>query len=199
MIAAVLLSLVGGCIAYIPTQLRTMTAQSIRARVYVDFSDIVGALDQYHDAHGRYPPWTWSEDPTSAFHGLEPPVQRVPTFRLRANDGEVDFASLTTPVAYLERLWNDPFGPGRRGMPYAYIADGDGYLLISTGVDQDYDIPAAPFTPANPVAQWARMIPHLYDPTNGSLSSGDVVRFGWSGGEESSVYPNLAMETASAR
>ena len=66
----------------------------------------------------------------------------------------------------------------RMTLPYLYYSDGNGFILIATGPDGDYDI--------DPVANYDSRINqpsvHLlcetatYDPTNGAISNGDIYR-----------------------
>jgi type II secretory pathway pseudopilin PulG len=70
---------------------------------------------------------------------------------------EGDLGTLTTPIAYITAIPNDPYTPGQ---PYKYRKIGDNeWVIFSVGPDlqnQNADI--------------------IYDPTNGSVSIGDIIR-----------------------
>lgn len=68
-----------------------------------------------------------------------------------------DLKSLTTPVAYLSALRADPFA--REASPIRYVPKGKDWLLYSIGPDQSDDKGGI-----------------QYDPTNGAVSRGDIVR-----------------------
>lgn len=100
---------------------------------------------------------------------------------------DTDLNRLTTPFVYASQLPWDPFGPAKSGAAgYAYclatqsasaglnlvpygIRGRAYYLLQSRGPDLDGDI------------AWGASFPPplvLYDPTNGTVSNGDVIHFG---------------------
>lgn len=116
------------------------------------------------------------------------PYERINTQNLRMPQVAVsgyDLYVLTTPVAYLGTLEPDPFAD-MRGLPYAYL-DYSGiwdeaaeagyelcrdrrYLLLSYGPNTDLVDPDF----RNPVhGPWIR-----YEPTNGTVSVGNLLSFG---------------------
>lgn len=67
----------------------------------------------------------------------------------------------------------DPFGLSK-SHPYAYYSAGDSWILYSAGPDKDYDID--PVNDGDDVFDPASLllIMKTYDPTNGTVSDGDV-------------------------
>lgn len=112
---------------------------------------------------------------------------------------------LTTPIAYMDRRYSDPFvnsgDLGNRsyllytkayfqetvGEPdyWQYLADVVGpssvlqveYVVLSRGPDLDHDEPLGHLWPTGDNAGDPRG-PALYDPTNGSISNGDIIYMG---------------------
>jgi len=107
------------------------------------------------------------------------------------------FEILTTPIAYLTRIPRDPFSKHftclyRYGTPQVRDAWPTFWMLVSNGPDEDADVDPAYVVPDEDQSLWhyysypfegtRRPLKELiYDPTNGVLSSGDIVRLGpWS-------------------
>ena len=106
----------------------------------------------------------------------------------------LDFGVLTTPVAYLVRVPRDPFsedfaGRYRYGTPRVNRGWADCWMLASNGPDGDADIAPEYVEVQDDRSAWLHVAypfqeapqplqNFLYDPTNGALSSGDIVRFG---------------------
>lgn len=87
-------------------------------------------------------------------------------------------AGLTTPNAYASSLFNDPLFPSkRRGMPFAYSTNNESWILLSGGPDEDFDV-VNPLTMLHGNFEETKtgLLPYTYDPTNGSVSDGDVWR-----------------------
>ncbi len=92
--------------------------------------------------------------------------------------GRKGLEGLTTPVAYITGLFTDRYAPDEE-MSYAYYTDGDGWVLFSAGPDRIYDInPAQDYDSALTPEEHVPLILKRYDPTNGTLSSGDIWRIG---------------------
>lgn len=142
-------------------------ARSKVARAKADMKTIATALEAYHTDRGHYPPSTLV----------------VRALRL---------SPLSTPVAYLSSVPNDPFGgteltvppPERRRGRYNYgampIDEESRWALASDGPDLASDALLIDFYPG---AQSARFNDPaspfgfiVYDPTNGTISKGDVWR-----------------------
>lgn len=103
------------------------------------------------------------------------------------NDYPVNLKSLTTPVAYLSSLYWDRFAPKGVTFQYARLLNDDGkagfWLLWSPGPDLMDDIDRATlerFPPPEPEQNgelFDYLTQRLYDPTNGTVSAGDVFRW----------------------
>lgn len=145
------------------------------------------ALALYREEFKRYPPW--SADPaTNVFGplaGQSRELARQPTFAILTD--EIQTPTLTTPIAFMSApLPADPFAPAP-GATYCYCvprdADGQeaGWLLWSAGPDGDYDIAShnvAAICAGLAAEPRAGPVQTQYDPTNGSVSDGDIARFG---------------------
>jgi type II secretion system protein G len=110
-----------------------------------------------------------------------------------ANPDENGFTQITTPVAYLTSIPADPFfsargwsGSGDRYAPFYEAASEvitmpstsrnsgkyDCYCINGLGPDSDDDFSGNDLWPDNSGSL------HGYDPTNGTVSNGDIYRFG---------------------
>jgi hypothetical protein len=151
------------------TELRSPVSEVIHSqRVMAE------ALEKYYADHGCYPAFAFGDKGINSAALREASLWRdMPTFRIQ-RAGEF-FASLTTPLAYIEKYPPDLLAPTKE-TSFGYYTDGVGWILLSVGPDKDYDI--------DPVEDYDGSIPqpsdhlliHLYDPTNGIISNGDRVR-----------------------
>lgn len=124
------------------------------------------ALEAYHNRHGSYPPST-------RIAAEQNDEQQPPTFRT-AQDG-YQGATLTTPVAYVPDLPFDPWHMPKS--PYGYYAPGPHqWIAFSCGPDNRYDIDWKQICTSNTEELRKRISAFRYDPTNGLLSSGDIIR-----------------------
>jgi prepilin-type N-terminal cleavage/methylation domain-containing protein len=118
----------------------------------------------------------------------------VPTFAARSNAAAQQFATLTTPIGYFTSYPADPFHNFRQAtFNYAVDNTGNRWILISNGPDLIGGLVSGTANPApynglnattgttletllgagfNPET----LTPFLYDPTNGTISAGDVIR-----------------------
>lgn len=119
-------------------------------------------------------------------------LAQVPSFAARQT-GATSFATLTTPIAYITSYFADPF-TDTKGATFGYYTDTNGWILFSPGPDTDessnYDLGKTANNPkvetaynssiAQPsvvlVAGGAPDGAFTYDPTNGTVSEGDVYR-----------------------
>ena len=130
----------------VPNFLEAQTRAQV-ARVRNDLRAIATGAETYRVDNNGYPEGTDSPD------GYEPAVRAVLEpyglthkyygFRLRKGDLHVgtDFFGLTTPIAYMNNLPNDPFVKGCENWAYCYRPaknSRDGYVLTSIGPDGDY-------------------------------------------------------------
>jgi len=89
-------------------------------------------------------------------------------FYSRAND-------TATTVSYVSNAFADPFAP-RLGIPFWYHRDGRGWILTSPGPDGDYDLLPSRDYDGSAADPFASLLPRTYDPTNGTISDGDLWR-----------------------
>jgi prepilin-type N-terminal cleavage/methylation domain-containing protein len=130
----------------VPNFLEAQTRAKV-ARVQSDLRAIATGVETYRVDHNAYPEGTDSPD------GYEPAVKAVLEpyglthkyygFRVKKGDLQVgkDFFGLTTPIAYLNTIPNDPFVKGCTNWGYCYRpakVGRNGYVLTSIGPDGDY-------------------------------------------------------------
>ncbi len=152
------------------------------SRVKTDMRSMAVALEAYYVDNYSFPTSVPGTHPLS--FNKAPATREMPSFRLgvktKSPGGRemVVPMTLTTPIAYLTRYFEDPFQvtPTEPQPTFAYYGDTNGWILISPGPDGDYDI--------NPAKDYSSDIPQpslqlllkAYDPTNGTVSGGDVFR-----------------------
>lgn len=165
----------------VPNFLEAQTRAKV-ARVQADIRTVATAMETYKIDSNTYPPA--AEYPYEALAGPWPSLtaqfhSRVPSW-------------LSTPVAHLNAVPEDIFIPGKYPTPgwnrYIYFNYDDmkrhtpnsnsikaqfeqtgGYLYYSHGPDQDDNQPAGSKGGRN--GTWTR-----YDPSNGTLSWGNIIR-----------------------
>lgn len=126
------------------------------------------------------------------------PLGNLSTFAARNSTGAGQIAVLTTPISYITSYFPDPFADAK-GTTFAYYADTNGWIVWSAGPDGDQgqstDLHGAGMTSTIAVdtvyvSNAAQPSPTLnagsnnasptqaftYDPTNGTVSPGDVWR-----------------------
>jgi len=67
--------------------------------------------------------------------------------------------NLTTPIAYLTQVFGDPFAKGNESLQVGVTENSDNWKAYSVGPDQIDDDGEI-----------------IYDPTNGTISKGDIIR-----------------------
>ncbi len=140
-------------------------------RAKSDMRTLATAIEWYFADQGVYPVHT-TNTAMSAFAGRRK-LAGIPTFRMRTSRGEL--ASLTSPVAYVPALFEDPMAPGRDAT-YGYFTDGKGWIMFSPGPDGDYDGCWRFYDSSIDGPSPGLLIGATYDPTNGWVSDGDVWR-----------------------
>ena len=162
------------------------------AKAISDMKALGSALEMYHSDQGAYPP-------DSALPGIA--IANYPWQSEYKNgiSGRIELMCLTSPISYIASLPSDPFhsqyqyGAGHAEM-YPYSADmglwgegpvaqamkagGKNWLLMSCGPDKDLDLDEYRINPGNlnmdvVNAMLTKTHHHIYDPSNGMLSSGD--------------------------
>lgn len=155
----------------VPNFLEAQTRSKV-ARAQADTRSIATALEAYVVDNNRYMPWVTP---------------------IRGIQGSYQIFILTTPVAYMTSIPPDPFQASKPklstfaaknynpvlGPHYNYVAYSatagwadTGWSVRSMGPDQDWDLVGLPQDQENPTCNG------YYDPTNGTTSNGDLIRFG---------------------
>lgn len=159
----------------VPNFLEAQTRSKI-SRVKADMRAIATGLESYHVDWNGYPP------PSSNGHGarlwrLSEPI----LYMTDATRPEVFFdegIQKHPPYGYVGRnelvnvFWNNDGLPGN----FSGRQHVDWWLLRSSGPDNDRDGGAA--TDLNDPESRHEFLQHIYDPTNGSISGGDIWRAG---------------------
>jgi type II secretory pathway pseudopilin PulG len=150
------------------------------SRTAADLRTLATAIESYRVDRNQYPPEN---------HHLGSPLHETNAMFGEALPNRIKLAPLTTPVAYITSLPSDPFGEVEDPLnmlpppvyhyasrndpayPGAAFWDGDNeehiysqWIVQGNGPDR---------TPLEPNWQFPR-----YDPTNGTVSLGNVLRFG---------------------
>ncbi len=93
---------------------------------------------------------------------------------LNTNPPQVSSA-LTTPVAYVTMVFPDVFAP-TPGTSLRYYTDGKGWIMWSAGPDNDYDLQWQIYNLSFDQPSDELLALYTYDPTNGTVSDGDIWR-----------------------
>ena len=152
----------------------TGAGRSKVSRVRNDLRSISTALEAYFVDNNDYPACAKGDLGVNAFMlKKEAPERNIWTFRI--SRGEGDAMSLTTPVAFMSSMPSDPFA-NYRGSSFGYYANDRGWIMWSCGPDSVYDIDPEKDYDADTTNPLPSLIMKTYDPTNGSVSRGDVWR-----------------------
>ena len=159
----------------VPNFLEAQTRSKV-SRAQSDIRAAATAMESYYVDNNSYPPF-YARDAVGVI-------------------GERGIFFLSTPIAYITSLPADPFQVGRPrtstnvqknfmtsfGPTYRYFVyspndpfvrwDRTGWSLRSMGPDQDWDLVGHAPDNENPPLNGE------YDPTNGTVSNGDLLRFG---------------------
>jgi general secretion pathway protein G len=154
----------------VPNFLEAQTRSKV-SRTRSDMRTMATALEAFRVDYNSFVPYT--DDPQSAI-ALDPSVTpSTPTF-VAVSDMTYGY-SLTTPIAYISRYYEDVFNPGR---PLCYITKNNHWLVYSPGPDGIFDLTSKDYLShvygQNSDMDW--ILPFTYDPTNGTVSGGDIWR-----------------------
>lgn len=138
------------------------------SRVKADMRSMATGIEAYFVDNNTYP--RWSEEPGVSVRQSGPGEPLVPSFRVAGSQA----GSLTTPVAYVMSYFPDPFSADGK-QTFAYYATDNGWILFSPGPDRKFDLDWKLYNPAVPQPS-PELVPFEYDPTNGTVSSGDIFR-----------------------
>ncbi len=183
-----------------PNFLEAQTRAKV-SRVMNDQRVLATALESYAVDHSKYPYRTQA----SLAGGI------LPFYMARIDTRLDEMKVLTTPIAYISSLPRDIFNPaanpplnlieywspditkailqGETRIPYATHRT-PGYALVSVGPDASLgywgNVDGAPSTPSDPAR---KTLYTTYDPTNGTVSFGNIFRL-QSGAEAHSSFSN---------
>ena len=144
----------------IPNFLQAQTRAKV-SRVSADFQSFATAMETYHVDHSQYPVW----DQVNNRMVLTTPVEYMSNFWSHYTDPfmvNIDSHWRYVYFCYLDMLmsgWSKPPGGWYGNKPGAYSSTLWG--ILSTGPDQLWG--------------WGDVV---YDPTNGTISLGDISRWG---------------------
>lgn len=133
------------------------------SRVRSDMRSMATGIESYYVDWNQYPECT--TDPAKM---LRRPKEGEPVVSSFANP------ALTTPIAYLTQFFPDAFSVAP-GATFGYYQDKNGWMLFSPGPDKKFDLGWEVYD--SKVAQPTKdLLMYFYDPTNGTVSGGDIVR-----------------------
>ena len=165
------------------------------SRVRGDQRTMATGLEAYYIDNNAYPAWT--TDSSKSINNMGNPgagnADDIHTFRVW-DSADYDFHTMTTPISYITSYFADPFAD-TKGACFGYYADMNGWILISFGPDTDEGVtsPAGPgdldpdvetvynsaFSQPSYTLQagdGSSTEAFNYDPTNGTVSPGDLFR-----------------------
>lgn len=137
------------------------------SRAKADMRSMATGIEAYFVDNNRYPPC----DTKGLIRKPAAGEMGVPSFA---------GPQLTTPIAYITSFFQDPFG--QQGQPFAYLVKEDqkdpasaGWMLVSPGPNGNFEMDwnLYDITKAQPSPE---LLLRFYDPTNGTISGGDIVR-----------------------
>jgi len=152
------------------------------SRAKADMRSMATGLEAYYIDNNSYPASVPGTHPLS--FNKAPATREMPSFRLGVKTKSPDGREMavpmtvTTPLTYITRYFKDPFqlSPTDPQPTFAYYGDRNGWILISPGPDGDYDINPAKDYSSDIRQPTLQLLLKAYDPSNGTVSGGDVFR-----------------------
>jgi beta-lactamase regulating signal transducer with metallopeptidase domain len=159
------------------------------SRVKTDLRTLATAVESYFIDNNAYP--AWSIDPALTFDTqwakVNPTMKSETPTLMRLQDRSSFPLTLTSPVAYLTKIPEDPFAPDRVFRFYTAVGSRNGkqgWIAWSAGPDGKFDLDwkrydPELFTGTNEGGEAAALqvfADVTYDPSNGTNSSGDIIR-----------------------
>jgi hypothetical protein len=174
------------------------------SRARTDQRALAVAIESYYVDNCIYPAWALGPQSVNGVWAKGTAAEQMPSFRL-SNPKSKDraFMTLTTPMAHITTYPKDVFSPdGDATFAFWNVFPGDpdaskyfgepppqvggvGWILVSPGPDGDYDL-LGEWDVYNPkIAQPSPRLmtgtnkkgdSYTYDPTNGTVSNGDMWR-----------------------
>ena len=182
---------------------REAQARAKIARVRSDLRTLAVVNEAYYVDNRSYPAWVMGRRNGMVSYNATvaaPPAGDLPCYVISGPTGGEPVRTLTSPVAYISNIPTDIFAPegkgtyvywslnpGQRGPSDTVRAEPgvSGWILLSPGPDGDYDIPPHydAYDPNVPQPS-IRLLTgtngqgsaFTYDPTNGTVSDGDIWR-----------------------
>ncbi len=166
----------------LPSDTSEVQIRSKVSRGKADMRVMAVALEAYYVDNNSFPASVPGSHPFA--YNKASATRKMPSFRLgvktKSPDGrEIAIPmTVTTPLAYITRYFKDPFqvSPTDPQPTFAYYGDRNGWILISPGPDGDYDINPAKDYSSDIRQPTLQLLLKAYDPTNGTVSGGDVFR-----------------------
>jgi len=160
------------------------------SRVKADQRSCATGLESYYVDNNDYPAWSRQNNGANGFAGTGKGAYEIHTLRVWA--AIRNFNTVTTPIAYLTDYFKDPFAD-TKGTTFGYYKDSNGWILYSYGPDTDEaetnhgDIDIGVETIYNSSMSQPSITllcgggtgssgAYTYDPSNGTISNGDVYR-----------------------
>lgn len=165
------------------------------SRVRGDQRSLATGIEAYYVDNNAYPTWTKTDTQSANNLGLSPTQEcaKIHTFRVWGSGELLRFHTLTTPISYITSYFRDPFAD-TRGATFGYYCDANGWILYSFGPDTDEgkagrgDVdPDVETVYRSTISQPSLTLIagrssatgndcYTYDPSNGTISPGDVWR-----------------------
>jgi hypothetical protein len=138
-------------------------------------------MECYYVDNNAYPVWTL-ESAATMMGTNEAGEILYPSFQTRYESGsrEYEAFSITTPISYITSYPIDPFASQVQTFGYVSWRSPRGvvWMLVSPGPDGVFDIPWREVVDGQvvgtPLEELLR--PYTYDPSNGTISPGDIYR-----------------------
>lgn len=176
------------------------------SRVKADERSLANGLESYYVDNNDYPAMGKGDSGANGFAGITVPgtakttgASKIITFRVKKATTDL-FRTITTPQAYLTGYFPDPFAD-TKGCCFAYYKDTNGWIVASFGPDTDENGGNSKNGDLGIVDGWAgtgtetqytsalaqpslQLLTgsgysgecYTYDPTNGTVTPGDVYR-----------------------
>ncbi|MFH0794243.1 MAG: hypothetical protein V2A74_09465 [bacterium] len=144
------------------------------SRARADMRSLATAMEAYYVDNNAYPAWT--TDPAKSSRYQRPVEPPIPSFVRKTYQSSV--MTLTTPIAYITTLMEDPFAGPKQTFGYYSKSVGNqlGWILFSPGPDGKFDLGWEIYDPSVPQPSLELLTRYTYDPTNGMVSPGDIWR-----------------------
>jgi len=142
------------------------------SRVKAEQRSLATALEAYYVDNNSYVAWATGDQGVNNFLPASAVSRARPTFRRPTVGGP---RTLTTPLAYTMQLYVDHFAPDEDSI-HSYYSDVGGWILISAGPDGDYDIDPQKLYNSSVPQPSQELLSKSYDPTNGTISDGNIFR-----------------------